>query len=57
MLARLKNVKKLLAAAATVAAVYAEVASDGIITNTEAEALVVAGVGLFFTWLVRNEPL
>ena len=57
MKTRLKNVKKLIAASTTVAAVWAEVSADGIVTGTEYEALAVAGVGLFFTWLVKNEPV
>lgn len=56
MLARLRNVKKLIAASATVAAVWVEVAQDGVVSGSEAEALIVAGVGLFFTWFVKNEP-
>lgn len=56
MLSRFKNYRKLIAASATVAAVWVEVASDGVITGSEGETLVVAGVGLFFTWLVKNDP-
>jgi len=55
MVARLKNVKKLLAASATVAGVWASVASDGVIVDSELEQLAIAAIGLFVTWLVKNE--
>jgi len=55
MVARLKNLKKLIAASSTVAAVWASVASDGVIVDSELEQLAIAAIGLFVTWLVKNE--
>lgn len=55
MLSRIKNYRKLIAASAAVAAVWAQAAQDGVITGTDYETLATAGMGLFFVWLVKND--